>query len=125
MKQRVLVVDDDKLVADTLSLIFKANGFEAEACYSAAEGLERARTYDPELLLCDVTMPETTGLEMIAKIDRELPDCRILMLTAYSTNFDKVGEQSRTMRRPVSVLSKPCRPEELLRECGALLLKTA
>jgi CheY-like chemotaxis protein len=121
MKQRVLVVDDDKLVADTLSLIFKANGFEAVACYSAAEGLERARTYGPELLLCDVTMPETTGLELAAKIDREMPECKILMLTAYSTNLAKVGEQSLQMSRPVNVLSKPCRPEDLLREAGALL----
>ena len=124
MKQRVLVVDDDKLVADTLSLIFRANGFEAEACYSAAEGLERARTYDPELLLCDVTMPETTGLELAAKIDREIPSCKILMLTAYSTNLAKVGEQSQTMSRPVNVMTKPCRPEDLLREAG-MLLKTA
>jgi CheY-like chemotaxis protein len=121
MKQRVLVVDDDKLVADTLSLIFKANGFDAEACYSAAEGLERARTYDPELLLCDVTMPETTGLELAVKIDREMPECKILMLTAYSTNLVKVGEQAQQMSRPLSVLSKPCRPEDLLREAGALL----
>jgi CheY-like chemotaxis protein len=121
MKQRVLVVDDDKLVADTLSLIFRANGFDSEACYSAAEGLERARTYDPELLLCDVTMPETTGLELAEKIDRELPECRILMLTAYSTNLAKVGEQSSKMLRPVNVLTKPCRPEDLLREADTLL----
>ncbi|MDQ2925376.1 MAG: response regulator [Acidobacteriota bacterium] len=124
MKQRVLVVDDDKLVADTLSLIFRANGFDAEACYSAAEGLERARIYDPELLLCDVTMPGATGLELAANIDREMPACKILMLTAYSSNAVKVDEQSRRMARPVNVLSKPCRPEDLLREVGTLL-KTA
>src|ERR1700712_1380626 len=124
MKQRVLVVDDDKLGPDPLSLIFRANGFDAEACYSAAEGLERARTYDPELLLCDVTMPETTGLELAAKIDREMPECKILMLTAYSANLVRVGEHSRQMGRAVTVLSKPCRPEDLLREAGALL-KTA
>jgi CheY-like chemotaxis protein len=121
MKQRVLVVDDDKLVADTLSLIFKANGFDAEACYSAAEGLERARTYDPELLLCDVTMPEIPGLELAARINHEMPGCKILMLTAYSTNLAKVGEQSQKMGRPMNVLSKPCRPEDLLREATTLL----
>jgi CheY-like chemotaxis protein len=122
MKRRVLVVDDDKLVADTLSLVFRANGFDSEACYSAADGLERARTYNPGLLLCDVTMPGRTGLQLAEDIDRELPDCRILMLTAYSTNLAKVGEQSLTMSRPVNVLSKPCRPEDLLREAGVLLM---
>ena len=122
MKRRVLVVDDDKLVADTLSLVFRANGFEAEARYSVADALERARTYDPELLLCDVTMPERDGLELATVMDRELPQCKILMLTAYSTNLAKVGEHARMMKRPVTVLSKPCRPEDLLREAGALLM---
>src|SRR6202000_3123321 len=97
MKQRVLVVDDDKLVADTLSLIFRANGFDAEASYSAAEGLERGRTHAPRLLLCELTMRETTGLELAATTDHEMPECKILMLTAYSTNLAKVGEQSRHM----------------------------
>ena len=41
MKQRVLVVDDDRMVADTLNLVFQANGYESEAVYSAAEGLAR------------------------------------------------------------------------------------
>lgn len=122
MKQRILVVDDDKLVADTLTLIFRANGFDSEACYSAAEGLEMARTFDPELLLCDVTMPETTGLELAEKIDREIPECKILMLTAYASNLAKVD--GARMKRRLNVLSKPCRPEDLLREAGALL-KTA
>lgn len=124
MKQRVLVVDDDKLVADTLTLIFRANGFDSEACYSAAEGLEMARTFDPELLLCDINMPETNGLELAARIDREIPECRILMLTAYSSNHSKVEAQSRLMRRRMNVLSKPCRPQDLLRE-ASLLLKVA
>lgn len=121
MKQRVLVVDDDKLVADTLTLIFRANGFDSEACYSAAEGLEMARTFDPELLLCDITMPETNGLELAARIDREIPECRILMLTAYAANHVKVEAQSQRMRRRMNVLSKPCRPQDLLREASALL----
>ena len=67
MKQRVLVVDDDKLVADTLSLVFRANGFEAEACYSAAEGLERARTYrsGAAAVRCD-DAGNDSGLELAA-----------------------------------------------------------
>ena len=124
MKQRVLVVDDDKLVADTLTLVFRANGFESEATYSAAEGLARARSFDPDMVLCDVTMPERTGLQLVEEIDRELPRCRILMLTAYSSNLAKVGEHAIKLNRHVHVLSKPCRPEDLLREAD-VLLKTA
>lgn len=45
MRQRVLVVDDDHLVADTLRMVFAVNGFESEACYSAADALRRARSF--------------------------------------------------------------------------------
>ena len=124
MKPRVLVVDDDRLVADTLNLVFLANGYDSEARYSAAEGLSRARSFGPQLLLCDVTMPEETGLQLVDKISRELPDVRLLMLTAYASNAEKVDAHSSRTGQPLKLLSKPCRPEELLREATALL-KTA
>jgi CheY-like chemotaxis protein len=121
MKQRVLVVDDNKLVADTLNLIFQANGFESEARYSAAEGLVRARTFAPELVLCDVTMPDETGLELVEALTKELPQVKMLMLTGYSSNFAKVEAQSSRLGRPLKTLHKPCRPEELLRTATELL----
>jgi DNA-binding response OmpR family regulator len=121
MKQRVLVVDDDRLVADTLTLIFRANGFDSEAVYSAAEGLARARTYAPGLLLCDVTMPEESGLQLVKKVHDEMPNCKMLMLTAYSSNAAQVEMQAMETNRPLKLLKKPCRPELLLREASALL----
>jgi len=121
MKQRVLVIDDDHLVADTLNLIFQANGYDSEAVYSAAEALIRARTFSPELLLCDITMPEETGLQLAEKLQQEMPNCKLLMLTAYSSNAIKVEQHVSRTHRPIKLLSKPCRPETLLREAQALL----
>jgi CheY-like chemotaxis protein len=121
MKQRVLVIDDDKLVADTLSLIFLANGFQSEARYSAAAGLERARSFDPELVLCDVTMPDENGLEFAEQLHRERPQTRMLMLSAYSSNASKVEAQSSRLGRPLKLLCKPCRPELLLRTAAEML----
>jgi CheY-like chemotaxis protein len=121
MRQRVLVVDDDRLVADTLTLIFMVNGFQAEARYSAAEALARARVFSPELLLCDVSMPDETGLQLAEKMHREIPHCKVLMLTAFAGNAAKVEMQAQRMKRPLKLLSKPCRPELLLKEAEALL----
>lgn len=121
MKKRVLVVDDDRLVADTLSMIFRVNGFDAQARYSAKEGLACARSFAPSLLLCDVTMPDQTGLQLADTINRELPSCQMLMLTAYSSNAAKVELQAMRMKRPLKLLNKPCRPELLLQEAKALL----
>jgi CheY-like chemotaxis protein len=119
--QRVLVVDDDRLVADTLTLIFERNGFRARAVYSADEALEYAREFHPDLLLCDVTMPGRDGLSLVADMTRELPDCRILVLTGFYSNVKNVREHAQKLSRPLGILTKPCQPAELLREAAALL----
>ncbi len=121
MKHRVLVVDDDHLVADTLNLVFRANGYESEAVYSAAEGLDRARSFNPGLLLCDISMPEISGLQLAETMQQEMPECKLLMLTAYSNNVAKLEQQVTRTRRPLKLLNKPCRPELLLREAESLL----
>lgn len=121
MKRRILVIDDDRLVADTLKLIYTANGFESESRYSAAEGLERARTFAPELLLCDISMPDENGLSLVEKLNQEMPDCRLLLLTAYSSNAIDVHHSSQRIKRELRMLTKPCPPEHLLRETRELL----
>jgi CheY-like chemotaxis protein len=122
--QRVLIVDDDRLVADTLTLIFEKNGFKAKAAYSADEALSVAREFAPHLLLCDVTMPTRDGLSLVEDMTRELPACRILVLTGFYSNLKSVREQARKLSRPLGVLTKPCQPVELLREAAALLATT-
>jgi CheY-like chemotaxis protein len=119
--QRVLVVDDDRLVADTLTLIFDRSGFEAKVAYSADEALKCARQFNPNLLLCDVTMPGRDGLALVSDINRELPACRIIVLTGFYSNLKNIREQSSQLARPVGILTKPCQPSELLREAAALL----
>ena len=119
--QRVLVVDDDRLVADTLALIFEKNGFDAEAAYSADEALQYARDFDPHLLLCDVTMPDKDGLALALDITREFPSCRIIVLTGFYSNLMSIREQASKMSRPMGILTKPCQPAELLRHVNDML----
>ena len=119
--QRVLVVDDDRLVADTLMLVFSKSGFEAKTSYSADQALECARQFRPHLLLCDVTMPGRDGLTLVSDITRELPACRIIVLTGFYSNLKNVREQTHHLARPVGILTKPCQPSDLLRAAAALL----
>jgi CheY-like chemotaxis protein len=119
--QRVLVVDDDRLVADTLALVFGKSGFDARAAYSADQGLAFAREFNPHLLLCDVTMPGRDGLTLLRDMTKEQPACRVIMLTGFYSNLKSVREQASQLARPVGILTKPCQPAELLREAAALL----
>jgi CheY-like chemotaxis protein len=118
---RILVVDDECLVADTLGLIFRKHGFETEVAYSANDALHRARSFAPDLLLCDITMPGRSGLELMADVNRELPECRVIVLTGYYANLARIREQASRLRRPTRVLTKPCDPSDLLREAGRVL----
>lgn len=119
--QRVLIVDDDRLVADTLALIFAKSGFDSRTSYSADDALICAREFSPHLLLCDVTMPGRDGLSLVYDVTKELPSCRIIVLTAFYSNLKNVREQSSKLPRPVGILTKPCQPSELLREATAML----
>jgi CheY-like chemotaxis protein len=119
--RRVLVVDDDRLVADTLALIFEKNGYHARATYSADEALRVAREFVPNLLLCDVTMPGRDGLALTLDITLEFPSCRIIVLTGFYSNLVSVREQANKMLRPMGILTKPCQPSELLRHASDIL----
>jgi Response regulator containing CheY-like receiver, AAA-type ATPase, and DNA-binding domains len=119
--QRILVVDDDRLVADTLALIFIKSGFDVRTAYSADQALESARIFNPNLLLCDVTMPGRDGLALVCDITHELPACRIIMLTGFYSNLKSVREQSTRLGRHVGILTKPCQPVDLLREATSML----
>ncbi len=121
--QRILVVDDEHLVADTLGLILRKCGFETRAVYSTDEALLCAREFSPHLLLCDITMPDRDGIELMDEMSRMLPECRVLVLTGYYDNLERVIEESRRMLYPAGLLTKPCHPAELVREAGLMLAR--
>ena len=95
--------------------------FDSRVAYSADEALHCAREFSPDLLLCDVTMPGRDGLSLVCDVTRELPSCRIIVLTAFYSNLKNVREQASKLSRPVGILTKPCQPSELLREAAAML----
>jgi CheY-like chemotaxis protein len=119
--KRILIVDDEQLTADTLGMIFRKSGFESRVAYSVEDALECARSFDPELILCDITMPGRDGIDLMAVLGRERPQCRVLVLTGYYSNLKSVREQIGKMPQGVRVLTKPCQPEELLHEAARML----
>lgn len=119
--KRILIVDDEHLVADTLCAIFRNNGFDARAAYSTEEALRSTESFSPELLLCDITMPGRDGIQLMTEFGRALPSCQIVVLTGYHSNIIRIGNQGRSFAKPARILTKPCQPDELLREAVLLL----
>ena len=117
----ILVVDDDPLVAHTLTLIFRHHGFDAASALDADEALKAVRETPPDLVLCDIDMPGRDGISLMTDLTREVPECPILVLTGYYSSLNRIREYTSTLRQQVKVVTKPCQPVDLLRHAGKLL----
>lgn len=79
---RVVVVDDEHIIADTLAEILNSHGFHAKALYSGEAALEEVHDFRPQIVLSDVRMGGIDGVEAAIRIRRLDPDCRIILFTA-------------------------------------------
>ena len=118
---RILVVDDEPVVASTLGQIFERSGFDADTVLSTDLALLSIRERVPDLVLCDINMPGRDGISLMEELGRELPGCPILVLTGFYAALPRVYECAGMLSQAVSVMTKPCQPDELLRTAGAML----
>ena len=101
---RVLVVDDDKGMAETLRDILGASGYEVDIAFSGEEALERVRERSPDGILMDIRMPGWNGVEAFRELKRLTPDSFVIFMTAYAASG--LVEEART-EGAVEVLAKP------------------
>ena len=112
-KPKVLVVDDERVIADTLAIILNQSGFEASAVYSGTDAVEQARAQRPELVISDVIMDDMNGIEAAINIRQFLPDCKILLFSGQAATADLL-ENARAQGHEFEILAKPVHPQDLL-----------
>jgi DNA-binding response OmpR family regulator len=83
---RVLIVDDNRDAADSLAMLARLWGYDAQAAYDGEAGLEAARTFRPDFFLLDIGLPRMDGFELARRLRRELEVSRVRLvaLSAYS-----------------------------------------
>jgi len=107
------VVDDERVIADTLSTILNQNGFDASAAYSGITAVDRAREIRPELVISDVIMQDMNGIEAAIRIREILPGCKILLFSGQAATADLL-ERARSQGHEFEILAKPVHPQDLL-----------
>jgi CheY-like chemotaxis protein len=112
---RILIVDDERMIADTLSAIFRGAGYETYTAYNGQLGLDAARALSPELVLSDVSMPEMDGVSMAMEIRRSQPEVRVLLHSAQSGSSDLL-RSARENGFDFELLEKPMPPAEIMRK---------
>ena len=110
LSDRILVVDDDEALRESLALLLAAEGYEAVTAHDAPSAL--ARLEEPvDVVLCDVRMPGMDGLELLPELIRRLPGVPVLLMSAYGSG-DLAVEALK--RGAFDYLAKPFQPSEVL-----------
>jgi DNA-binding response OmpR family regulator len=110
---KVLVVDDEHTIADTLAIILNKAGFNASAVYSGTEGVEVAKSLKPDLIISDVAMPDMNGIEAMILIRGFLPTCKVLLFSGHASTVDLL-KSAHARGYEFDILAKPVHPQDLI-----------
>ena len=112
-KPKVLVADDERVIADTLAMILNQSGFEARAVYSGEKALELAGSFVPDMLISDVIMADLNGIDTAIRMRALLPGVKILLFSGQAATADLL-EKARADGYEFDILAKPVHPQDLL-----------
>ena len=113
MSKMLFVVDDEKIIADSLAAILNKCGFNARAFYDAETALSACAEAAPEYVISDVAMPGVSGVELAIQISESFPKCRILLFSGHASTINLL-EDARSRGYHFDLLSKPLHPRDLL-----------
>ena len=89
MSNKILVIDDEKSIADIIKFNLEKDGHEVETAYDGEEGIKIVKTFIPDLAILDIMMPKKDGFQVLKEIRMEY-NFPVIMLTAKDEEFDKV-----------------------------------
>src|ERR1700678_3425363 len=109
----IYVVDDEPVIASTLTAILNGSGFQATGFTSAEDAIRAAESESPSLLISDVVMPGMNGVELAIRLKSICPDCKILLFSGQAATNDLLESASKRGHE-FELLSKPIHPKDLL-----------
>lgn len=113
-RPRVLVVDDERIIADTVTAILNRSGFDAVARYGGQEAIAFIHQECPDILLSDVMMPETNGVQVAKATQEHCPNTRIVLISGNAATPNLI-ENAMPEGSPFELLPKPIHPLNLLK----------
>lgn len=110
---RVLIVDDEPTITDTLVEILNGEGFDAIGASTGEAALASAQSFSPEVIISDVVMPGMNGVELGIQLRKLLPRCRIILFSGQTATVDLLRD-ARKMGHEFEIVPKPVKPENLI-----------
>lgn len=117
--KKLLVLDDDRTVADTLGMILSDKHYEVRVVYSAESAIQLIAAWIPDIAIVDVLLPGMNGVEFGILMESACPDCHVLLFTALGGLIGPI-ERARASGHPFEVLEKPVAPPFMLNRIAEL-----
>lgn len=112
-KPRVLVVDDEQIIADSVAAILNSSGFDAVPMYGGAPAIAFIQKECPDILLSDVMMPELNGIQLAKATNSKCPTTRIVLISGNASTPNLL-DHAFSDGMPFELLAKPIHPKHLL-----------
>ncbi|MBU1086867.1 MAG: response regulator [Candidatus Omnitrophica bacterium] len=121
-KKKILIVEDDKDINRTLEIFVSMLGYEPLIAYDGMDGLNKAKTQNPDVIILDLMIPKLPGEELCRelKLSEEYKHISVIMLTAKDTDVDRIV--GRVIGADVYMF-KPCDLDKLERNISEVLKK--
>jgi DNA-binding NtrC family response regulator len=110
---KVLVVDDESTIAETLVEILNGEGFEAIAASAGDSALASAQSFGPDVVISDVVMPGMSGVDLGIRLREILPRCRVILFSGQTATVDLLRE-ARKRGHEFEIVAKPVKPQTLI-----------
>jgi len=118
--RKILIVDDEETIADTLALIFRSNGYDSRTAYSAEEALELLEEWRPDLAVIDVVLPGMNGIEFAIFLKASYPDIHFLLFSGQPGTGNLL-EEAKRKGHLFEILAKPLHPTFMLATVANML----
>jgi len=110
---KLLIVDDEAVITDTLFMILKLSGFDCMKAYNAERALEIALATPPDLLLTDVMLPGMNGIQLAIKLGERIPAIKVVLLSGQASTAHLL-EEYKADGYQFEILAKPVHPTKLI-----------
>jgi DNA-binding NtrC family response regulator len=107
--KRILIVDDETELTDSLIPIFLQSGYDVRIAVAAEQAIEAIATWIPDLALIDVALPRMNGIDLAVAIRKAQPNCRVVLFSGEETTEELLTEAAR-QGNVFEFLAKPLHP---------------
>lgn len=117
---KVLVVDDEHAISDSLARIFSLRGYVVRTAYSAEQAIEIVAEWRPALAIVDVVLPKMSGIDLAILLRENHPSCHVLLVSGQLATSD-LAEEAAQNGHIFNILAKPVPLHDLLETASTLL----